>query len=213
MQSDVKPMMRGYLHQAAFFLFLGAGFMLITLAHTEIGRIAALIYVGSLTCLFGTSALYHRPQWGERARLWLRRVDHSSIYFLIAGSATPVFLLAMNPSSGIKLLWIAWLAALLGSLKCFFWPTAPRLLNVILYISAGLISIPFLSEMKQGLGTFNVDLLLLGGIIYSAGAFVYAFKRPNPFPKVFGYHEVFHSMVVIAGLCHFKVIYDLIQKH
>src|SRR5258708_1634319 len=100
MQPYVKPAMRGYLHQAAFYSFLGAGLVLISTAHTEIGRTAALIYVASLTCLFGTSALYHRLQWGDRARQWLRRLDHSSIYFLIAGSATPVFLLGMSPTSG-----------------------------------------------------------------------------------------------------------------
>src|ERR1700677_2718324 len=124
MQVYVKPAMRGYLHQAAFYSSLGAGLMLIAIAHTHIGRIAALIYVATLSGLFGASALYHRPQWGETARLWLRKIDHSSIYLLIAGSATPVILLGMAQGSGTKLLWAIWIAALAGALKCFFWPMA-----------------------------------------------------------------------------------------
>lgn len=205
--------MRGALHQAAFYSSLGAGLMLIAVAHTHIGRISALIYVVTLSGLFGASALYHRPQWSEKPRQWLRKIDHSSIYLLIAGSATPVILLGMNQNSGTRLLWTIWIAALFGALKCFFWPMAPRLLNVILYISAGLISLPYLSEIRQGLGPLGMSLLIIGGVVYSAGAFVYCFKKPNPFPKTFGYHEIFHAMVVIASACHFKVIYDLVQTH
>ena len=213
MQVYVKPAMRGHLHQAAFYSSLGAGLMLIAVAHTHIGRLAALIYVVTLSGLFGAIALYHRPRWGDNARQWLRRIDHSSIYLLIAGSATPVFLLGMSQGSGTRLLWTIWVVALFGALKCFFWPTAPRLLNVILYIGAGFIALPYLSEIYEGLGGLGVFLLLLGGVIYSAGAFVYCFKKPNPFPKTFGYHEIFHAMVIIASACHFKVIYDLVQTH
>jgi hemolysin III len=206
-----KPTMRGVLHQAAFYSSIGAGLMLISIAHNTLSQVSASVYVASLVCLFGVSALYHRPTWGHKTRLLMRKLDHSSIYFLIAGSATPIFLLGLPAVSAHRLVLTVWVVALFGALKSFFWPFAPRFLSVFIYIAAGFVAIPYLSQLKLALGAFGVELLMAGALIYVLGALVYAFRRPNPYPQTFGYHEVFHAMVVIASAFHFKVIYDLIR--
>ncbi len=208
-----KPICRGAIHQAAFYSSVGAGLMLIAAARSPTGRIGALIYVLSLIGLFGISALYHRPQWNAAARNWLRKIDHATIYLLIAGSATPIFLLGLNSTSGTRLLWTIWIAAVLGATKSFFWPKAPRFINALIYIGVGCLAAPSLQELHLTFGNFGISLLLSSAFIYIVGAAIYVLKRPDPFPKIFGYHEVFHSMVVIASLFQFKLVYDLVKGH
>jgi hemolysin III len=210
-EQKTKPSMRGVLHQAAFYSSIGAGLMLIARAQNHLSQTSALVYVASLVCLFGVSALYHRPTWGHKGRLLMRKLDHTSIYFLIAGSATPIFLLGLPAASAHRLVLTIWIVAIFGAFKSFFWPFAPRFLSVFIYIAAGFVTIPYLSQLKLALGTFGVSLLLTGAMIYVLGALVYAFRKPNPYPRIFGYHEVFHAMVVIASAFHFKVIYDLVR--
>lgn len=172
--------------------------------------IALTIYSLSVIALFGISALYHRPQWSPAARMWMRRLDHAAIFIMIAGTGTPLCLLAMPESSGIKLLIILWAAAAIGIIQSLFWVKAPKIVSAILYIIMGWLALPYLPLMSSSLGSLSVYLIVSGGIIYSLGALIYAFKRPDPFPQIFGYHEIFHLLVIVAAACHFAVIAKLI---
>ena len=205
-----KPVLRGYTHQAAFFFFLGAGILLVADAHTYVSRLAAIVYVCSLNCLFGVSALYHRPYWGPDARKWLRKLDHSSIYVLIAGSATPMLVLGLQDGQCQKVLLIVWTIAALGILKSLFWTEAPKYVNVFLYLFASGLVLPYFSSVKFIFNTSEVYLLVTGGICYTLGAIIYFLRRPDPFPRIFGYHEVFHALVVIGSSLHFILIYALV---
>lgn len=207
----VKPLLRGHFHQAAFFIALGACSMLI--AQTEGVRSAAAIVVYSLClcALFGISALYHRPQWGVQMRLWMKRLDHAAIFLSIAGTGTPISLLALPPAEGNRLLAIFWGAALVGIIQSLFWVRAPKWISAILYVAMGWLAFPYLELLRSSLGSFGVTLLLIGGVIYTIGAVIYAAKKPNPWPTVFGYHEIFHILVVIAAAAHFMVIAALLR--
>ncbi len=171
---------------------------------------SALIYSFSLCGLFGTSALYHRLQWNPYQRAWMRRLDHSAIFILIAGTGTPLCLLAIPEKGGMTLLTIVWSAAALGIIQSLFWVNAPKWLAAILYIAMGWVAVPYVSEINEALGSVNVGFLIAGGVVYTIGALVYAFKKPNPWPKTFGYHEIFHLLVVFAALLHFFIIYSLL---
>lgn len=205
----VKPLLRGHFHQAAFFFALGACAMLIAQSHNAREAIAMVIYSLSVVTLFGISALYHRPQWSPGPRAWMRRLDHAAIFIMIAGTGTPLCLLALQEPAGTNLLTIIWTAALIGIIQSVFWVNAPKWLAAILYVVMGWLAFPYLPELNAALGTTNVVLILVGGVIYTLGALVYAFKKPNPWPKVFGYHEIFHLMVIIAAVFHFLVIASL----
>ncbi len=204
-----KPFLRGHFHQAAAFIALGSSAMLVAQSHSTRAVIANLIYGISLTGLFTVSALYHRIQWNQKLRAWMRRLDHSSIFLLIAGTATPLFALGVPNETGNMLLMIFWVVAFVGIGQSLLWVNAPKWLAAILYVTAGWLTAPYLGEMDHFLGRTRVILLVLGGIIYTAGALVYAFKRPNPFPEIFGYHEIFHTMVIIAAVLHFVIIVGL----
>jgi hemolysin III len=177
--------------------------------HTAL--ISVIIYSISLCGLFGISALYHRPQWQPKQRLWMRRLDHSFIFFLIAGTATPLSQLTLAPEKSLKLNLILWMTASLGVIKTLFWSQAPKLLSAVLYIGTGWIMAYFLPDFTQNLNFSEFLLLLMGGIIYSIGALIYAVKWPNPSAKYFGYHEIFHILVIIAAVLHFLVINNLLQ--
>lgn len=207
-----KPLLRGHFHQAAFFFALGACGMLLAESQGTRSRIATFIYSLSLVGLFGVSALYHRPNWGAEARRRMRRIDHSAIFVLIAGTGTPIFMLAIPHAGGMKLLLVVWLAALVGIMQTLFWVNAPKWLAAILYIVMGWLALPYIPEINASLGARNGILLVVGGIIYTLGALVYAFKKPNPAPAFLGYHEVFHLMVIIAAALHFLVIANLIMS-
>lgn len=207
-----KPLLRGHFHQAAFFFALGACAMLIAASHDVTAVIANIIYSLSLAGLFGISALYHRPQWQPEARMWMRRLDHAAIFILIAGTGTPIALLAIPGESGNRFLTIIWIAAAIGVIQSLFWVKAPKWLAAILYIIMGWLAVPYMSEIKNALGQGSVTALLIGGVIYTLGALVYAFKRPNPAPRVFGYHEIFHLLVIVAAAFHFVVIAGLVMR-
>lgn len=206
-----KPLLRGHFHQAAFFFALGACAMLIAASHEARALTANIIYSLSLCGLFGISALYHRPQWKPEARMWMRRLDHAAIFVLIAGTGTPICLLAIPGEAGDRLLTIVWAAAAVGVTQSLFWVKAPKWLAAILYIIMGWLAVPYMPEIKNALGPGSVWALMIGGIIYTAGALVYALKRPNPAPLVFGYHEVFHLLVIVAAAFHFIVIASLVM--
>lgn len=202
----MKPLLRGHLHQAAFFFALGACAMLIILSQDAPTLVATMIYSLSQVGLFGVSALYHRPNWGTVGRMRMRRLDHSMIFVSIAGTFTPICMLAIPGAGGMKLLAIVWTTAVVGILQCWFWGKAPKWLAALFYVAMGWMVFPYISEINEALGLTSVVLLLTGGVIYTLGALVYAIKRPNPFPVYFGYHEIFHLLVVIAAICHFSVI-------
>ncbi|MDD4975857.1 MAG: hemolysin III family protein [Bacteriovorax sp.] len=206
-----KPLLRGHSHQAAFFFALGACSILLSNAHGSRTVFATIIYSLSLIGLLGISALYHRPTWRPQQRMWMKRMDHAAIYVLIAGTATPICLLALSPIAGVKLLQLIWGAALFGIIQSLFWVTAPKWVSSILYVTVGCLIVPFLPELKAALTIDDVWLIVEGGVVYIIGAIIYALRRPNPNPKIFGYHEIFHLLVITGAGFHFLVIYKLIK--
>lgn len=206
-----KPLLRGHFHQAAFFVALGACAMLVSQSSDSRNLMAALIYSFSLCGLFGISALYHRPTWKPVPRMWMRRLDHAAIYILIAGTSTPICLLALSPEIGTRLLQLVWGAATFGMFQSLFWVQAPKWVSSILYVVVGGIIFPYLAELKAVLSNNDIRLIYAGGVVYVAGAIIYALKRPNPAPQVFGYHEIFHLLVIAGAFFHFQVIAGLIH--
>lgn len=205
-----KPLLRGHFHQEAFFIAVGACAMLIAKAEGSISTIAAIIYSFSLMFLLGVSSLYHRITWQPNPRMVMRRLDHCAIYILIAGTFTPVCLLALSETSGKKLLITIWTIAFFGVLQSLFYVNAPKWLSAIFYLIAGYMILPYAGELKTSIGVGNLALIVCGGLSYTAGAISYAIRKPNLWPTIFGYHEVFHIWVVIGALFHFIVVYKLV---
>jgi hemolysin III len=203
----LKPRLRGVLHQWAFVVSLAAGTGLLLEAGSARARIAVAIYGLSTAALFGTSALYHRIQWRTlAARRWMRRLDHTMIFVLIAGTYTPFALLVLHGTLGTAILIAVWSAALAGAVFKLLWIDAPGWLTAISYIAVGWIVVVAAPQLLGHLGVVAVAVLALGGLIYSVGALIYATKRPDPFPAVFGYHEVFHLLVLIAAALQYAVV-------
>ncbi len=199
-----KPLLRGVSHEIAAFVALAAWIGLTAAAPSPQARLAASVYGASLVALFTVSALYHRPTWAPRARLLWRRLDHSAIFLLIAGTYTP-FCLLLGGTVGHALLAVVWSGAAAGVVQAVAWPTAPKPLVAAVYVALGWVVVPVLPVLRLQLGPVFIGLLAAGGIAYSLGAAVYALRRPDPFPRVFGYHEVFHALVVAAAVLHFVV--------
>jgi hemolysin III len=202
----VKPRLRGVLHEYAFFVSLGCGVALILAASDGRARLAAVIYAFAVSALLGTSALYHRVTWRPRARSWMRRLDHSMIFVLIAGTYTPVALLALKGSLASTILIVLWAGAAGGVVFKLVWIDAPKWLLAAIYVVFGLVTAAVMGELPAAIGWLGVAGLATGGLLYVIGAVVYASGRPNPWPKVFGYHEVFHVLVVAAAGLHYAVI-------
>lgn len=206
-----KPMLRGHFHQAMFFVALGALIPLILRCNSAREYVAMTVYAVTSLILFGVSSLYHRINWDHKKRMMMRRLDHSGIFLSLAGGFTPVCLLVLSPSSGHTLLIIIWCVAILGVMKSMIFVNLPKFVNASVYLISGMILVPYLPEMRASVGELNFWLVLLGGAIYGFGAMCYAFKRPNLFPKVFGYHEMFHLCVNVAAAIHFYVISSFIH--
>lgn len=203
----VKPKLRGVSHEWAFFasLFFGAG--LILLASTPKATLAVAIYALSLSALFGTSALYHRVDWKRPSmRRWMRRLDHSMIFFLIAGTYTPFALLALHGTLATAILVVVWTGAIAGAIVEMIWIEHPKWASVLIYMSLSWVAVVCFPALWSSLGVAGAMLLVVGGALYTAGAIVYATQRPNPNPAIFGYHEVFHLFVIAAALAHFSAI-------
>jgi hemolysin III len=176
-------------------------------AESARARIATIIYALSVAALFGTSALYHRVDWRTLgARRWMRRIDHTMIFVLIAGSYTPFALLVLHGSLGLIVMIVVWSAALAGAAFKLLWIDAPAWLIASIYVALGWISVVTAPELIAGLGVVAVAGLALGGVLYSTGAVIYARKRPDPVPTVFGYHEVFHLLVLVAAAVQYAVV-------
>jgi hemolysin III len=201
--AEAKPHLRGWLHAATAPLALAAGIVLVVLSPSTTTRLGSAIFAASALALFTASATMHRGRWGPRTALWLRRLDHSSIFLLIAGSYTPFTLLLLHGSDRTELLCVAWGGALLGICFRLFWPSAPRWLYTPIYMALGWAAIFYLPEFFAQASTAVVILLILGGVLYTIGGVVYGFKKPDPFPRWFGFHEVFHSLTILAFVTHY----------
>jgi hemolysin III len=197
------PRLRGVSHVVAFWLALAAAIVLVVLAPDSSARTAATIYGAGLCALFGGSGLYHRWRWDPRWRPLLRRVDHSTIFVFIAASYTPIALLVLDGALQVTLLVIAWAGALAGVAFSLVWIEAPRWLVAATYLALGWVSVIALPQMVERLSPAPLVLIAAGGLLYTTGAIVYALKRPNPWPRVFGFHEVFHAFVIVAAVAHF----------
>ena len=202
----MKPRLRGVFHQWAFVLAIPLGIALVLEAGTTRARVAAAVFALSVVAMFGASALYHRPNWTPSRRAWLRRLDHAGIYCLIAGSYTPVGLLVLHGAWQTVVLAIVWSGSAVAIFIRLFWITAPKWISVVVSISLGWVGVVALPEVVAGAGLACMLLILAGGIAYSVGAVVYALKRPDPFPTVFGYHEIFHLLIVIAVALQYSAI-------
>ena len=170
----------------------------------------ALIYCLSVTALFGTSALYHRVHWNPTQRAWMRRLDHTMIFFLIAGTYTPLAAIKLDQEVSTFVLYTVWLSAALGSILKLVWITAPKWLAALLYLSLGWFAVYTMPSLYERVGWGCVSLLMIGGVFYTLGALAYVFKRPNPLPSTFGYHEIFHAFVIIAAAFHYAAILKVI---
>ena len=202
---EVKPLWRGWIHAVTFPLAIICGMLLIILADGTLARWSAAVFMLTSLLLFGISALYHRINWKPKTKVLLKRIDHSNIFLLIAGTYTPIALLALPLDKGILLLCLVWAGALLGIGFRVFWITAPRWLYVPLYLLLGWAAMMYIVDLVNANVAMMV-LVLVGGAFYSIGAVVYGTKRPNPVPGVFGFHEIFHACTVIAFLCHWAAI-------
>jgi hemolysin III len=205
-QIAARPRLRGVIHHYAFFASLLTGGLLIALAPAGRRFWAALIYASSLSALLGVSALYHRITWSPVRRRWLARLDHSMIHVLIAGTYTPFGMLALSDTLAAFLLRIAWGGAAAGIVLHVLWHGAPKWLSACVYVAMGWVGIVALPSLVAQAGWTPVVLLVVGGLVYSLGALVYAMRRPDPIPTVFGYHEVFHSLVVVAATAHYAAV-------
>jgi len=200
------PTWRGVTHQWGFFVAALAGVILVSVAHTPLARIAAGIYGASLCAMLGASALYHRVDWSPRCDSVARRVDHSMIFVFVAGSYTPFALLVLHGTLGTGLLIAVWVAAVAGVVVTSVWTNAPTWLRSTFYIALGWAAVIAAPEIASSAGMGALIFLALGGLCYTAGAVVYVRQRPDPVPRIFGYHEVFHAFVVAAAVLHFVAI-------
>lgn len=198
---DIRPTWRGWIHAATFPIAIAAGVVLIVLADGTAAKWASAIFMATSLLLFGNSALYHRFDWGPRTRAVLKRIDHANILLLIAGTYTPIAVLALPAEKATLLLSLVWGGALLGILFRVFWIGAPRWLYVALYLVLGWAAVMYIVDLFQA-NAVMMTLVLVGGVLYTVGAVVYAIKRPNPWPGHFGFHEIFHVCTVLAFLCH-----------
>jgi hemolysin III len=201
-----RPRLRGVSHQIAFFVSLVSGIALIVAAPDGQTRAEVAIYAASLSGLLGVSAVLHRRDWSPTVRRHLRRLDHSMIFVLIAGTYTPIAGTVLEGSLRTAVLSIVWIGALFGVILTVAWIDAPKWAAALPYVALGWVAVVAVPQLIDGLGVAGMSLLALGGALYTVGAVVYARKRPDPVPMVFGYHEVFHALVIAAAAAHYAVI-------
>ena len=202
----VKPRLRGWLHAGTFPVALVAGIVLVAVADGTRERVATAVYAASAALLFGVSALYHRGDWSPRVEAVLKRLDHSNIFLIIAGTYTPFSLILLDQRGGELLLWIVWSAAVAGIAFRVLWIGAPRWLYTPVYIALGWVAVFYLGDMLATGGPVIVVLLAIGGVLYSVGGVVYATKKPDPSPRWFGFHEVFHALTLGAYVVHYIAV-------
>lgn len=211
-----KPRLRGWLHLYAALVSVAAGATLISVASALRGHRVALpttIYAVTVTLLFGTSALYHRRNWGTRGRQVMKRLDHSMIFVFIAGTYTPFAAFTLPERAAVPVLVVVWTGAIFGVIVKTAWPQAPRWLSVPLYIGLGWVAVFVLPDILHNGGVAALVLLLVGGVCYTLGALAYGFRRPDPFPNTFGFHEVFHLCTLLAASCHYIAVWFAVFGH
>jgi hemolysin III len=200
-----RPRLRGTLHAVAFVVSVVVGILFVSAApHAHV--VPAAVFAASATLMLGTSALYHRVAWGRRARLWMRRADHAGIYLLIAGTYTPVGVISLDGMWRNTVLAIVWGGAALATISKFCWVRAPKWLSAVIGVALGWVGVAAMPALAHREGMTPVILLAAGGLAYTAGAVVYALRRPDPSPGVFGYHELFHALTIVALACQYVAV-------
>ena len=211
--ATLKPRLRGVSHKWAFYASLAAAIPLVLAAGDTASHVAAGVFVAAASVMFGASALYNRVDWAPTARDFMRRVDHSGIYLMIAGSYTPYGLLVLDGVWAIAVLAVVWTGVATAILIRFLLPSAPGWVTATIAVSLGWVSVVALPKAIAVLPAAGLALLLAGGFFYTAGAVVYVLRRPNPVPHVFGFHEVFHALVVLAVGCHYATTAIVLSTH
>ena len=200
---EVKPRLRGWLHLVTAPLALAAGIVLVALSPDATTRVGSAVFAGTAMVLFTVSAIYHRGRWSPRIWAFLRRFDHANIFLLIAGTYTPFSLLLLEGRNQVILLTTVWTGAVLGVLFRVFWTGAPRWLYTPIYLALGWAAVFFFRDFVHGTGAAVLTLMIVGGGLYTLGGLVYGFKKPDPFPRWFGFHEVFHTLTIAAFVTHY----------
>lgn len=206
----VKPLLRGRLHVGAFLVAVPAALVLVGVARSTPATVAAAVYGATLVALFGVSGAYHRLGRTLRSQRWLRRADHATIYLLIAGSYTPVSIVAIGGRLGWGLAGAVWVAAALGGVLKLLLFDRTHVIGAALYLVLGWIAVGALPALLPKVGPRTLALLVAGGLVYTVGAIVLARRRPDPLPRVFGYHEVWHTLVIVAAALHYTAILDIV---
>jgi hemolysin III len=201
-----KPRLRGRIHQFAFFVSVPAGALLIMLANGTAATAVATIYVVSLSAVLGSSAAYHRGTWSEGARRWMKRLDHSMIFVLIAASYTPVAALVLGGTWEVVLIAVVWAGAVVGITMKVARPDGLPIPTAALYMALGWLAVVAFPQLLRAMTPAQMILLVAGGLLYTAGAIVFASRRPDPRPATFGYHEIWHAFMVAAASCHYAMI-------
>jgi len=202
----IKPKLRGWIHAGMFPLVLAAAIVLVALSPTDGAKVSTAVFGLTSVLLFGVSAVYHRGTWSPRVTGVLRRVDHSNIFLIIAGTCTPLAVILLSPATSRTLLWIVWVGALLGLTARVIWLGAPRWVYTPIYVALGSVTLVFLPQFAATGGAVIVWLVVGGGVAYILGAVVYALKRPNPSPRWFGFHEVFHALTVVGFTANYVAV-------
>ena len=205
------PLLRGWLHLACFFLAIPAGWAVVSVTERDASRVGAVVYAATVAALFGVSGTYHRKRWTPPVRRRLKRLDHATIFIMIAGSYTPVCISALGGTMGTVLLIAVWMGAVAGVVLSLTAITERRVIGIALYIALGWVVVVALPQLARRLSALDLVLLVAGGVLFTAGAICLATRWPDPFPRIFGYHEVWHLMVVAAVACHYLVVRSVLQ--
>jgi hemolysin III len=209
--APAKPVLRGWMHLVCFFLAIPAGVTIVALAQSPRGRVAALVYATGLVALFGVSGSYHRLNWSANGRRWMQKLDHGTIFVMIAGSYTPVCLLVLRGWVAWTMLAVAWTGAAIGFALAFTGGRVSRVVRGALYIALGWASVIAVPQMLTHMSPVELVLIAVGGVLFTVGSVFLFTNWPDPFPRVFGYHEVWHLLVVAAVACHFVAIASVIH--
>lgn len=208
-----KPTLRGVQHQWAAVVAAVAGVYLVATAPDTVSLVAVAIYSVSLVLLLAVSAIYHRFDWPHGTRMWLRRADHASIFLLIGGTYTPITLLCLDSPADLHLMIAVWSGATVGIVVSMFWPTAPKWVGAVLAIAVGYTIVPYFGQIARHMTSAELALIVVGGLAYTAGAVVYAAKLPNPWPRTYGYHEIFHTLTLVGAGLHMAAVISIVRSH
>ena len=206
----VVPMLRGWFHLVCFFLALPAGAAVIVAADSTAARFGAVIYALGLAALFGVSGTYHRGHWSPKARGRMKRADHATIFVMIAASYTPICIVALDGALRVGMLVAAWVGGIGGLVLAVTGIAERRILGLVCYIALGWVAVVALPALYRRMSAVQLLLLVAGGVVYTVGGIVLGTHRPDPWPRVFGYHEVWHVMVIAAATCHYALIFSLV---